>query len=85
MQSFFLKALAVFFPWAALFICNNPGGAFVALVMQVTIFGWPFAAVWALKAIKEEYLEELEEKKLEKKLAKKKQKKAKKKGMQTNE
>ncbi|CAM4414308.1 MAG: hypothetical protein LEGION0403_FIIPPAGN_00953 [Legionella sp.] len=26
---------------------DNPGGAFVALVMQATLIGWPFASVWA--------------------------------------
>lgn len=81
MSSFFLKVLAVFFPWAALFICNNPGGALVALVMQVTIFGWPFAAAWALKAVNEEFLEDMEERRLEKK----QQKRAKKQGVKVDE
>ena len=43
----FMLVLAVFFPWAVLLINDNPGGAFIALVMQVTVIGWPFATVWA--------------------------------------
>lgn len=39
--------LAVFFPWIIILINDNPGGAFVCLVMQVTVIGWPFATMWA--------------------------------------
>lgn len=52
---FFIKLLAILFPWIALFMCDNPGGAIVALVMQTTIIGWPFAASWAVKAVNEYY------------------------------
>ena len=52
---FIIRLLAVFFPWLALLFCDNPGGALVALIMQVTIIGWPFAANWALKSVNETY------------------------------
>lgn len=26
---------------------DNPGGAIISLIMQVTLIGWPFATVWA--------------------------------------
>ena len=45
--------LAIFFPWLSLLINDNPGGAFVALIMQVTIIGWPFASAWALRVHRE--------------------------------
>jgi multisubunit Na+/H+ antiporter MnhB subunit len=44
-----MSILAVFFPWLVLLIYDNPGGAFVALVMQATVVGWPFATIWAWK------------------------------------
>ncbi|MCC5791185.1 MAG: hypothetical protein JJT82_01050 [Legionellaceae bacterium] len=51
----FLKFLAVFFPWLALLLCDNPGGAVIALVMQVTLIGWPFASSWAWKEVNKMY------------------------------
>lgn len=55
MKNFFLKCLAVSFPWAVFFILDNPGGGLVAMVMQATLIGWPFASVWALRALREEF------------------------------
>lgn len=46
-----MSILAIFFPWMVLLIYDNPGGAFVALIMQATIIGWPFATIWAWKFI----------------------------------
>lgn len=40
---------SMFFPWAVLLVKDNPGGAFVALIMQVTVLGWPFASLWAYR------------------------------------
>lgn len=51
MKKFFLSLIALFFPWLVMLIYDNPGGAFVALVMQATIIGWPFATIWAWKLI----------------------------------
>lgn len=45
--------LTIFFPWLVLFIEDRPGAAVLALVLQVTIFGWPFAIIWAWGVVKE--------------------------------
>ncbi len=42
MTRIFLSFLAIFLPWLALLIKDNPGGALIALIMQVTVFGWPW-------------------------------------------
>lgn len=46
-----MSILAVFFPWMILLIYDNPGGALVALIMQATIIGWPFATIWAWQVL----------------------------------
>ena len=51
MKRIFMSILAIFLPWLVLLLYDNPGGAFVALVMQATIIGWPFAAMWAWKLL----------------------------------
>lgn len=47
MKKLFMLFLIVFFPWVLLLIKDNPGGAFIALILQTTVIGWPFASVWA--------------------------------------
>lgn len=44
--------IAVLFPWIALFACDKPAGALVALFLQVTIIGWLPASIWAIKEVK---------------------------------
>lgn len=61
MKKYLLKTLALFFPWIVMLILDNPGGALVTLVMQVTIIGWPFAAAWAWKTVNTELEEEAKE------------------------
>lgn len=46
-----LSILAIFIPWLVLLIKDNPGGAVVALIMQATLIGWPFASVWAWRTV----------------------------------
>ncbi len=46
--------LIVAFPFFALFLKDEPGKAFVAIIMQATIIGWPFAVVWAFRVISNE-------------------------------
>lgn len=53
MKRFFSSLLAIFFPWLILLMHDNPGGAFVSMIMQATIVGWPFASVWALRVMRE--------------------------------
>lgn len=59
---FFMSLIAIFFPWLILLLEDNPGGAIVALVMQASIIGWPFAAVWALRTQRESWKIRAEEK-----------------------
>lgn len=52
-KKMFLMLLAIVVPWVILLMNDNPGGAFVALIMQASVVGWPFAAAWAWKLLKE--------------------------------
>lgn len=47
MKRIIIAFLAAFLPWVVMLINDNPGAAFVALVMQATLIGWPVATVWA--------------------------------------
>lgn len=53
MRRLFRFFLCFFFPWLILFYYDNPGGALVAVVMQATVIGWPFAIIWAWRVMKE--------------------------------
>jgi hypothetical protein len=46
-----MSILALLFPWLVLLIRDNPGGAIVALIMQATVIGWPFATIWAWRTV----------------------------------
>lgn len=48
--------IAIIMPWLSLLLDDNPTGAMLALVMQATIVGWPFASMWAIKVEKERKL-----------------------------
>ncbi|PJD94219.1 MAG: hypothetical protein CK426_00275 [Legionella sp.] len=48
-----MSILAIFLPWLVLLLHDNPGGAIVALIMQASMIGWPFASAWAFRTIKE--------------------------------
>lgn len=52
MKRLFMSGLALLLPWVVLLMKDNPGGAFVALVMQATLIGWPFAAFWAWRLVR---------------------------------
>ena len=47
MKRMMIAFFAIVAPWTILLAHDNPGGAFVALVMQATLVGWPFATIWA--------------------------------------
>lgn len=51
MKRIVMSVLAIFLPWLVLLLADNPGGAFLALIMQATIIGWPFAAIWAWRVV----------------------------------
>lgn len=73
----FMSLLAVFFPWLILFLQDNPGGALVALVMQASVVGWPFASAWAWRSLREVRKAQAEEKRKAKELAQKEKAEAK--------
>jgi Na+/melibiose symporter-like transporter len=43
--------LAIAFPWIVFLLYDNPLAALLALLMQVTVIGWPFAVFWAWRTI----------------------------------
>lgn len=51
MKQMLMSIAAIFLPWLILLLNDNPGGALVALIMQTSIVGWPFAAVWAWRIV----------------------------------
>ena len=51
MKRILMSILAIFLPWLVLIVYDNPGGAFLALIMQASIIGWPFASVWAWRMV----------------------------------
>lgn len=53
MGRFFQSILAVALPWVIILLDDNPGGAILALILQVTIIGWIPAAMWALRIVRE--------------------------------
>ena len=42
---------AIFFPWIAFLIEDNPGAALVAIILQATLIGWIPASIWAWNTI----------------------------------
>jgi uncharacterized membrane protein YqaE (UPF0057 family) len=50
-KNIFINFLAIFFPWIVFLIYDNPGAAFIALIMQTTIIGWIPASIWAWQTI----------------------------------
>jgi hypothetical protein len=51
MKRLFVAFVALIAPWLIMLVKDNPGGAFVVLVMQVTLIGWPFASLWAWRTV----------------------------------
>jgi uncharacterized membrane protein YqaE (UPF0057 family) len=47
MIKFIKSCLAIFLPWVVLLMDDNPGGAFLALILQGSLIGWIPASVWA--------------------------------------
>lgn len=52
MMRILLSVIAILFPWLALLLKDNPGGALVALIMQATLIGWIPASLWAWKVVR---------------------------------
>ena len=53
MKRMLMSFLSIFFPWIVLFINDDPVGAMIAMVMQVTIIGWIPAIIWARRSIRQ--------------------------------
>ncbi|QCE35720.1 YqaE/Pmp3 family membrane protein [Acetobacteraceae bacterium] len=43
--------IAFFLPWLAFFTIERPMAGIICLLLQLTVLGWPFAAVWAIWSI----------------------------------
>ncbi len=44
--------LSIALPWLVLLINDDPVGAFIAIIMQVTVIGWIPASIWAWNSVK---------------------------------
>lgn len=51
MKNLWMNFLAIFFPWMIFLIRDNPGPAFITLIMQATIIGWIPASIWAWQTL----------------------------------
>ena len=60
MKRIFMWFLSAGFPWIVLLIADDPIGALIALVMQVSIIGWIPASIWAWKAYKKSLINSTE-------------------------
>lgn len=52
MKQVLMSFLAIFFPWFVLLINDDPAGALIALIMQLTLIGWIPASLWAFRSIR---------------------------------
>ena len=46
-----LSLLAILVPWLVLLIYDKPEYAILALILQASFIGWPFASFWAWRTI----------------------------------
>jgi len=46
-----MSMLIIFFPWIAMIMHDNPGGALVTLFLQATLVGWIPASIWAWRTV----------------------------------
>lgn len=51
MKWIFMMILSIFFPWIIILMNDDPVGALIALLMQVTLIGWIPAIIWARRSI----------------------------------
>lgn len=50
--------LAIFLPFSVFFTIGKPFTGFMCLMLQITIIGWPVAALWAVYALSQYKTEE---------------------------
>jgi hypothetical protein len=47
--------IALLLPWVAFFTIGKPFTAIVCLILQITLIGWPIAAIWAVVSVNNYY------------------------------
>ena len=53
MKRFLLSLIALIFPWGIMLINDDPVGALIALLMQITLIGWIPASIWGFRVAKQ--------------------------------
>ena len=43
--------LALFLPWLQFFTIGKPISGIICLILQITLIGWPVAAIWSVYAL----------------------------------
>jgi hypothetical protein len=43
--------LALILPWLQFFTIGRPFAGIICLVLQITLIGWPVAAIWSVYAL----------------------------------
>ena len=43
--------LAIFLPWLQFFTIGRPFSGILCLILQLTLVGWPVAAIWSVYAL----------------------------------
>lgn len=43
--------LALIFPWLQFFTIGRPMSGVICLILQITLIGWPVAAIWSVYAL----------------------------------
>lgn len=47
--------IAILLPWLSFFTIGKPFTAIICLILQLTLIGWPIAAIWALFSVNNYY------------------------------
>ena len=43
--------LAILLPWLQFFTIGRPVSGLICLILQITVIGWPIAAIWSVYAL----------------------------------
>ena len=43
--------LAIFLPWLQFFTIGRPIAGVICLILQISLIGWPVAAIWSVYAL----------------------------------
>jgi hypothetical protein len=50
--------IALFLPWLVFFTIGRPFQGILCLILQLTLIGWPIAALWAILSTNRYYADE---------------------------